>query len=107
MANGVSDRPCPAEAKVAVSRQHGPAGDGQSALVGTVHIQLHVAETEGEAVADRNGLGAEHLDIEPARGFPVGDMDHAVIEMRRDRHQSASVAMPSSRAVRASSAVTI
>src|SRR5690606_15140319 len=87
MGESLLDRPVPLEAQIAVARHHRQSRPRLAELARSVAVELHGAETEGEAVAHRHRLGAEDVAIELARNRPVGDVDDAVVERDMLRHR--------------------
>jgi hypothetical protein len=71
------------KAEVAVSRLDRDLRDVRPGLdAGAVHVQLLLIETIGPAAGRLlHELSAEDVPVEGVRPFPVGDCDHAMVEL--------------------------
>src|SRR5439155_27296674 len=94
--NGISDRPVPTKARIAVARR-----DRQPRHLGrmkarAMQVELRGAETISPAVRAPDEFGTQHGMVERVRALPVGDMHHAMVEANRKRHPHRSMRYASS-----------
>src|SRR4029077_2034581 len=80
------DRALPFEAKIAIAGLHRQARNFSGLHARPVNVELLVAETIGPAGRPLHQFGAHDLAVELVRSVPIGDVNHAMIKLRRHSH---------------------
>ena len=95
------DGALPFEAKIAIAGLHRQARNFSGLHARPVNVELLVAETIGPTGRSLHQFGAHDLAVELVRSVPIGDVNHAMIKLRRHStisplhpHQPPAFALP-------------